>query len=179
MCNTSWKSDLNPEAVQREAQANVKPRVPLPNVGQSVTVVFTSEPRLVHSSQSGLDRDFFVADVDDGSGIQKQIICSRCIRQHLAAMEARGDIKGIVGIKVNISARILPQYVTSSGRVVDNAKIYDVTLLNSTTPPVSQHMVTLFNNNNVPYDTVDDIIINGVEVDPGPLPITNIGTDFE
>ena len=42
-----WEQDLDPDAVAREAAADIKERVPLPDVGESVRVTFLEEPRKV------------------------------------------------------------------------------------------------------------------------------------
>ena len=165
MSNEEWKLDLDPNAIRREADANVRPRVMLPNVGQSITVVFQSEPRRIPSSMTSLGRDLFVADVDDGSHIPKQIICTKSIRQHLAAMEARGDIRQVTGAQVNISAQILPTFTTADGRTLYNAKVYSVVLLNpmphGTVVPASA--VPPFFTWDIPEDVYREVI------DMGPL----------
>lgn len=45
-----WEEDLDPDAVAREAAADIKERVPLPEVGESITVTFLEEPRKVPRS---------------------------------------------------------------------------------------------------------------------------------
>jgi hypothetical protein len=170
MSNQDWQKDLNPASVQREAAANVKPRVILPDIGQSISVVFTSEPRLISNVVSHLGRDFYVADVDDGSGIPKQIVCSKSMRQHLAAMIARGDMNMVTGAHVTITGRIIPEYRTSDGRVVYNAKVYDVVLLNpiahgqpaEATPPAQTRLGWVLQ-----YEVPD--IPDHLLVDMGPL----------
>lgn len=171
MSNEEWKKDLNPEAVHREAVANVKPRVTLPDVGQNITVVFQSEPRLIPSGATSLGRDLFVADVDDGSGIPKQIICTKSIRQHLAAMEERGDLKQITGAQVNISAQILPQFITTDGRILYNAKVYNVFLLNPQKIGAAQPLAqALWDIPDPIYQEIQDMGPLADNTDWGPMP---------
>jgi len=64
-----WMRDLEEESVDREAQFDVKERIELPDIGDTVEVTFLSEPRKIGKGDTRLDRDMFVADVDDGSEI--------------------------------------------------------------------------------------------------------------
>lgn len=123
-----WEEDLDPEAVAREAAADIKERVPLPDVGESIRVTFLEEPRKVPKERTGLDWDFFVADVDDGSGEVKQMICPKSVRQHLAALLERGDLERVEGSTVVVSAHAIEEFETKEGKVVPRAKVYRVTL---------------------------------------------------
>lgn len=126
-----WTQDLEEESVDREAKLDVKERVELPEVGDTVEVTFLSEPRKISKEDTSLDKDMFVADVDDGSETTKQIICSKSIRQHLAALLERGDINQVPGSSVIISAHEIPEFKTSEGEVVKDAKVYRVALASS------------------------------------------------
>lgn len=123
-----WEEDLDPEAVLREAAADIKERVPLPDVGESIRVTLLEEPRKVPKERSGLDWDFFVADVDDDSGEPRQMICPKSVRQHLAALLERGDLERLEGATVIVSAHVIEEFETSEGKVVPRAKVYRVTL---------------------------------------------------
>lgn len=123
-----WEEDLDPDAVLREAAADIKERVPLPEVGESIRVTFLGEPRKVPKERSGLEWDFFVADVDDGSGETRQMICPKSVRQHLAALLEGGDIERLEGATVIVSAHAIDEFETTEGRVVPHAKVYRVTL---------------------------------------------------
>ena len=126
-----WMRDLKEESVDREAKFDVKERIELPNIGDNVEVTFLSEPRKIAKEDTRLDRDMFVADVDDGSEITKQIVCSKSIRQHLAALLERGDINQVPGSRVIISAHEIPEFKTSEGDVIKDAKVYRVALASS------------------------------------------------
>jgi spermidine synthase len=97
-------------------------------VGESVRVTFLGEPRKVPKERSGLEWDFFVADVDDGSGEPRQMICPKSVRQHLAALLERGDLARLQGATVIVSAHAIDEFETTEGRVVPHAKVYRVTL---------------------------------------------------
>ena len=126
-----WMRDLEEESVDREAKFDVKERVGLPGVGEIVEVTFLSEPRKISKEDTRLDRDMFVADVDDGSETKKQIICSKSIRQHLAALLERGDINQVQGSSVIISAHKISEFKTHTGEIVKDAKVYRVALVSS------------------------------------------------
>ena len=100
----------------------------MPGIDQSIKVTFLSVPRKINKEDTHLDRDMFVADVDDGSQTTKQIICSKSIRQHLSAMLKRDDIDQVPGSTVIISAHEIPEFKTSEGEMVKNAKVYHVSL---------------------------------------------------
>lgn len=123
-----WEEDLDSDAVEREAAADIKERVPLPEVGERIRVTFLEEPRKVPRERTGLDWDFFVADVDDGSNEPRQMICPKSVRQHLAALLERGDIDGLEGATVVISAHAIDEFETKDGEVVQHAKVYRVSL---------------------------------------------------
>lgn len=123
-----WEEDLDPEAVLREAAADIKERVPLPELGERIRVTFLGEPRKVPKERTRLDWDFFVADVDDGSGEVKQMICPKSVRQHLAALLERGDLERIEGATVVVSAHTIEDFETAEGKVIPRAKVYRVTL---------------------------------------------------
>lgn len=129
MENKDWTSDLNPSAVDREAIFNVRPTIPLPQVGGSITIQFLSDPVRIAKEHTKLTRDFFIAAASDGTGIEKQIICSKCIRQHLAAAIANGKIIQIPGTSVTITAHILNKYHTTDGKIIGHAKVYDVAII--------------------------------------------------
>jgi len=126
-----WQQDLDKESIETEAKFDIKERVDLPEIGQSIKVTFLSAPRKISKEDTHLDRDMFVADVDDGSQTTKQIICSKSIRQHLSAMLERGDIDQVPGSTVIISAHEIPEFKTSEGEMVKNAKVYHVNLVSA------------------------------------------------
>lgn len=123
-----WEEDLDPDAVLREASADIKKRIPLPDVGESIRVTFLEEPRKVPKERTGLDWDFFVADVDDGSGEPREMICPKSVRQHLAALLERGDLEQLEDATVIVSAHAIEEFETAEGKIVPRAKVYRVTL---------------------------------------------------
>lgn len=123
-----WEEDLDELSISREAEADIKPRVPLPEVGESVRVTFLSEPWKVRKEQTRLDWDMFVADVDDGTGESRQMICPKSVRQHLSALLHRGDLERIEGSTVVITAEAIDWFETREGAVVPHAKVYRVAL---------------------------------------------------
>lgn len=69
-----------------------------------------------------------MADVDEGSGEVKQLVCPKSVRQHLAALLERADLERVEGSTVVVSAHAIEQFETSEGKVVPRAKVYRVTL---------------------------------------------------
>lgn len=123
-----WEEDLDEASIEREAAAGIGPRVPLPDVGESIRVTFLGEPRKVPRERTRLEWDIFVADVDDGSGDVKQMICPKSLRQHLAPLLERGDLERIDGSTVIVSAEAIDWFETREGEVVPHAKVYRVAL---------------------------------------------------
>ena len=128
MDKREWEEDLDEVSVWREAEADIRPRVPLPQVGESLRVTFLTEPRKVPKEETRLDWDMFVADVDDGSGERRQMICPKSVRQHLSALLRRGDLERLEGSTVVISAEAIDWFETREGAIVPHAKVYRVTL---------------------------------------------------
>ena len=61
-----WMRDLEEESVDREGKFDVKERVELSDIGDTVEVTFLSEPRKNSKEDTRFDRDMFVAYVDNG-----------------------------------------------------------------------------------------------------------------
>lgn len=123
-----WEEDLDEASIEREAAADIKRRVSLPDIGESIRITFLSEPRKVPRERTGLAWDMFVADVEDGSGETKRMICPKSLRQHLAAMLERGELERVEGSTVVVSAEAIDWFETREGEVVPHAKVYRLSL---------------------------------------------------
>jgi len=90
-------------------------------VGEEKKVVITSKPRKVRAEKLPAG-EAFVMGVDDGTGVEKDMIAPKTLRFELAKLIKQG--KNPFGVPIVIGARPLFNYTTKDGKKVKRGKTY-------------------------------------------------------
>ena len=119
--NMEWTEDIDEEKLEKAAEfGEIPPRLPLPDIGEIVTVKFLDEPKKIEA-EAIPGGSMFVAEVEH-AGQKYQMIAPKSLRFQLArAMKVhnvelvgsifqigatKGNVMGIIGAKVYFASLV-------------------------------------------------------------------------